>query len=159
MDTSKINIAFVKKISHSLQEQKEIVHNKNSRKNRVKLNLKEYNKTIIIWSLSNYKGKMEYNGIDWQYLSSGKELNNGISYEIILPVLNSENIFENYLPKDKDILKIRLKYIHPEKDGKSRPYINNFISFVYDKEWRLNRAFEHAHNSYEIIAEGEIIIS
>ncbi|WBV61713.1 hypothetical protein PFY12_06210 [Chryseobacterium camelliae] len=63
------------------------------------------------------------------------------------------------MPKENDLLTIRLKYKHPEKRRKSRPYINSFISFVYDKEWRLNKGFEHADNSYETIAEGEIILS
>lgn len=154
-----MKIEFIIKAPDLLIEQKEIIHNKNSRKNKIKLSSEEYLETLITWSLSKYKGKMEYNGIEWQYQSSGRKLSNGISYETILPIINSNNIFENYLLEENDILKIRLKYKYPEKHSKSRPYINNFISFIYDKEWRLNKAFEHAHNSYEIIAEGEIIIS
>lgn len=155
---SKIDFIIKNTDSNRLDEKENIIHNKNSRKNRITLRLREYQKTLVTWSISRYKSKMEYNGIDWQPHSSGKELNNGISYEVILSAINSKNVFENYLPRENDILKVRLEYIHPKKHKKSRPYINNFMSFIYDKKWRLNKGFEHIHNSYEIIAEGEIIM-
>lgn len=161
MNNSESKIVFIIKNTDSSDQsdiKENIIHNKNSRKNRIKLSSEEYQEKLIVWSLRRYISKIEYQGIEWQYISSGKKLNNGIFYEEILLVINSENIFENFSPKENDLLTIRLEYKHPEKHRKSRPYINDFISFVYEQEWRLNKDFEHIHNSYEIIAEGKIII-
>lgn len=65
--------------------------------------------------------------------TSRDHLNNGFSAEKILNLLNSKPLFENYLPKENDFLKIWLEYKHPVIHNKSRPYIGDFISFIYNE--------------------------
>ncbi|MGD1319943.1 hypothetical protein [Chryseobacterium sp. 2R14A] len=109
--------------------------------------------------LSQFQRQMHYDGIEWQYQSSRNKLNNGLLAENILTLLNSEIIFENYLPKENDFLKIWLEYKHAKNHNKSRPYIGDFISFIYNKEWKINNGFDHINFEYEILQEGEIKIS
>ncbi|OCK49740.1 hypothetical protein BA768_07530 [Chryseobacterium sp. CBo1] len=152
------NIEFIIKTQNSKVSQESIVHNKNSRRNKIKLTSAEYNDLIIIWSLSQFQRQMHYDGIEWQYQSSRNKLNNGLLAENILTLLNSEIIFENYLPKENDFLKIWLEYKHTKNHNKSRPYIGDFISFIYNKEWKINNGFDHINFEYEILQEGEIKI-
>ncbi len=54
---------------------------------------------------------------------------------------------------------ILMEYKHPIIRRKPRPLINNFISFIFKKEWVINEGFEHINHSHKEIKEGEIIIS
>ncbi|MEL1196490.1 hypothetical protein AADX85_15605, partial [Staphylococcus epidermidis] len=51
-------------------EDKAIIHNKLSRKNRIKLNKSQYEETKIYWCLLEYVGLKEDDGFDWVYKAS-----------------------------------------------------------------------------------------
>ncbi|SDG26841.1 hypothetical protein [Epilithonimonas hungarica] len=147
------------KFSFKLEEQSqfepEVVHNKNSRKNRIQLTKTEYEEIIIEWRLSKYVKQVEYdiNSCEFFPISPSEELNNGISAESILEFINSNLIFD-YLPQNNDMLKISMKYVHPTIHRKRRPYIGNYISFIYKNKWSINEGFEHIDNIYETVQEG-----
>lgn len=159
MNELKRNIEFIIKKQNSKINQENIIHNKNSRVNKIKLSSAEYNETLILWTLSQFQRKMQYDGIDWQYQSSRNTLNNGLLAETVLSVLNSVIIFANYSPQKNDFLKIWLEYKHPTTHNKSRPYIGDYISFIYNEEWKINNGYDHIDFEYETLQEGEIKIS
>ena len=140
--------------------EKKIIHNKNSRRNKIKLSRDEYQETIIKWSLSEYIQPVEDNPLNSEFfpMPSSKSLNNGLSADSILKLLNSNLVFDFYQPKENDKLNIRMEYKHPEMYRKSRPYIGDFISFIFKIEWEINKGLDHIHNSYKQLSEGEIII-
>lgn len=115
-----------------------VVHNKKSRKNKINLTKTEYEETIIEWMLSKYVKQVEYdiNNCEFFPISPSEELNNGISAESILEFINSNLIFD-YLPQNNDMLKISMEYVHPTINRKRRPYIGNYISFIYKNEWSI----------------------
>lgn len=137
----------------------EIIHNKNARKNRIKLSKAEYEETFMEWTLSKYIKKIEYdiNNSEFFPMSSSRELSNGVSAESVLKAINSDLVFEN-LPEPNDRLSIRMDYLHPTINNKTRPYIGKFISFIYKTEWFIDEGFEHIDNIYETIQEGLLII-
>lgn len=159
MNELKSNIDFIIKTQNSKVNQENIVHYKNSRGNKIKLSSAEYNEAIILWSLSQFQRKIQYDGIDWQYQSSRNTLNNGLLAETVLSVLNSGIIFANSSPQINDFLKIWLEYKYPIIHNKSRPYIGDFISFIYNEEWKINNGYDHIDFEYETLQEGEIKIS
>lgn len=152
-------IEFIIKDGSSLTSHEEIIHNKNSRRYKLKLTTFQYHETRIFWNLSEFKRKMQYDGIDWQYQSSRNTLNNGLLADTVLSVLNSGIIFANYSPQKNDFLKIWLEYKYPIIHNKSRPYIGDFISFIYNEEWKINNGYDHIDFEYETLQEGEIKIS
>ncbi|MDY0932509.1 hypothetical protein [Chryseobacterium sp. CFBP8996] len=159
MNESKINIEFIIKKQNPILKEKDLIHNKNSRKNKLKLTPVEYNEILIFGNLSEFKKKIQYDGIDWQYQSSRNTLNNGLLAETVLSILNSGIIFANYSPQKNDFLKIWLEYKYPIIHNKSRPYIGDFISFIYNEEWKINNGYDHIDFEYETLQEGEIKIS
>ncbi|WP_160136203.1 hypothetical protein [Chryseobacterium sp. c4a] len=152
-------ITFILKKAENIIDNKESIHHKNSKKNKINLSRLQYEKTTILWKLSKFLRKEEDNGIDFQYQSSSSQLNNGLSYESMLSLLNSQSVFENYQPKENDCLAIWMEYKHTEINKKTRPYIGNYISFIYSGTWKLNKGFEHLYNLYETLYEGELQIS
>lgn len=158
MNLSENSIEFsIKNLSFS-NKQENIIHNKNSRKNKLKLINEEYQEKIILWNLSRFEKDRNYDGIEWQYQSSRDQLNNRFSAENILKLLNSKSVLENYLPQENDFLKIWLEYKYPSMHNKSRPYISDYISFLYDYKWKLNKGFDHIDFEYKVLYEGEIKI-
>ncbi len=140
----------------TLTVEKKTTYNKTSRKNKVKLSKEEYEETIIKWDLFEFlHTKDEHFGMPW---SSSKSLNNGLSANSILKYLNSNLVFDFYTPKENDNLMIRMEYKHPETNRKSRPFIGDFISLIFKREWEINKGFEHIDNSYKEIEQGELII-
>ncbi|MPT30315.1 MAG: hypothetical protein E2600_01340 [Chryseobacterium sp.] len=133
----------------------EIIHNKHSRKNRLKLSKNDYEETIIKWSFFKYIKEIDYDLSNFEFVSqsSSQQLNNGLSATSILEIINSDLIFD-YTPLRNDMLQIYMEYIHQTINNKPRPYIGNYISFIYKNEWIINEGFEHIDNVYEIIQEG-----
>ena len=153
----KLNFIVDKKEDTSTE--KKVIHNKNSRRNKIKLSKGDYEQTLIKWVLFKYVGPKEVNPMDSEFFPtpSSKCLNNGLSADSILKLLNSSLVFDFYQPKENDKLNIRMEYKHPEMYRKSRPYIGDFISLIFRKKWEINKGFEHIHNSYIELNEGEII--
>lgn len=155
---SKSNISFIVKKDTSDNKGK-IVHNKNSRRHRAKLDRDQYEETIILWRLSKFMGLEEYNGFDFTYIFSNPQLPNGLAYQPFLTLLNSETVFEDYIPNENDSLKIWLEYVYPEKNKRYRPYLGAYLSFIYTHEWAFTDGLDHIHYEYETLYEGEIKIS
>lgn len=158
MTDSDCSFSFLIKNVNLSNSQDEVIHNKNSRKNKLKLSKVEYEQIKIVWTLSVYTERKKPDGIDWQYKSSSDKLSNGITGSQILKKLNSSNVFEDYTPKENDCLSISLAYLHPVNNNKSRPYIGDYISFIYSDCWNLNSGYDHINNCYEKLMEGEIEI-
>jgi hypothetical protein len=132
-----------------------IIHNKNSRRNKIRLSKDEYQETTIKWTLFEFSHKNdEHFGMPW---SSSKSLNNGLSASSILKYLNSNLVFDFYQLKENDKLNIRMEYIHREMH-KPRPIIDNYLSFVFKEEWKLNKDFETIDYSYRELKNGELVI-
>lgn len=160
MSNSKLKLNFVVEKNEITTTEKKIIHNKNSRRNKIKISKDEYQKTVIKWSLYKYLQPPGDNPLNIEFfpLSSSKSLNNGLSADSILKYLNSNLVFDFYELKENDKLDIRMEYKHPEVYRKSRPFIGNFISFIFKEEWKINEEFEHIHNSYKELNGGKIII-
>ncbi|WP_299229671.1 hypothetical protein [uncultured Psychroserpens sp.] len=160
MSNPELKLNFVVDKNEVTTTEKKIVHNKNSRRNKIKLNRDEYQETVIKWSLSKYLQPVKENPLNTEFfpISSSKSLSNGLSADSILKYLNSNLVFDFYELKENDKLNIRMEYKHPEMYRKSRPYIGNFISFIFKMEWEINKGFDHIHNSYTELNEGKIII-
>lgn len=152
-------ITFILKELENLADDKKLLHHENSRKNKIKLSREQYEEASILWRLSKFLRKEEYNEIDFQYQSSNSQLSNGLSYEFILSLLNSQNVFGNYQSKENDCLTIWMEYKHPEINKRARPYIGNYISFIFSDTWTLSKGFDHMDNEYETLYEGTIKIS
>ncbi|SIS36093.1 hypothetical protein SAMN05421768_10557 [Chryseobacterium joostei] len=158
MANSESRIDFIMKESEASMDDGKAIHNKNTRKNKIKLTKSQYEETFMLWRLSRVLKMEEYNGIDFQHKSSSPQLSNGLSYEPILSLLNSKVIFENYQPKENDSLSIWMEYKYAEMNKKTRPYIGNYISFIYSHEWTLNSGFDHIYSDYETLCDGELKI-
>ncbi|MCL1673987.1 hypothetical protein ACV0BM_011490 [Elizabethkingia meningoseptica] len=158
MNSAISSIEFILNNNISEPEPKVIIHNKRSRKNRIKLNKNQYEETKIHWCLSEYVGLKEDDGFDWVYKACSTELNNGLSAEMFQQIINSNSLFSNYTIKDNDLLTISLEYIHPIKYNKTRPYIGNYLSFIFNKVWKINSGYDHISNMYRVLQEGEIIV-
>ncbi|WP_273005932.1 MULTISPECIES: hypothetical protein [Chryseobacterium] len=158
MANSESRIDFIMKESEASMDDGKAIHNKNTRKNKIKLTKSQYEETFMLWRLSRVLKMEEYNGIDFQHKSSSPQLSNGLSYEPILSLLNSKVIFENYQPKENDSLSIWMEYKYAEMNKKTRPYIGNYISFIYSHEWMLNSGFDHIYSDYETLCDGELKI-
>ena len=154
-----IYLEFVENTENLAEFDEELIHNKNSRKNKLKLTKSEYEEYETIWSLSKYLSENKYDGIDWQYQSSSEVLNNGIDFTQINDALKTTKIFENVTLEQNDLLTIKLEYKYPEINKKTRPFIDNFISLIFDRQWKLNKGFEHIDNIYKEIKNGKIIIN
>ena len=151
-------INFIEQKSQPNYFEETIIHNKNSRKNKLKLTKEAYEETEIIWSLKKYISPKIYDGIDWQYQSSSESLNNGISAIQILEEINTNKTLNDFFIQEKDLLIISMKYIIEERNKKSRPFIGNYISFIFNKNWSINSGFEHIDNNYEDYKNGILLI-
>lgn len=158
MTNIEYNFSFIKTDKLLLDSSAKIIHNKNSRKNRIKLSKLEYEEIEIIWTLFECKEEKVYGEFDFQHQSSRDKLSNGIKASQILQTLNSVNVFQNYTPKQDDYLSIRLDYIHPTKNKNNRPYIGEYISFIFTDCWNLNKGYDRINNCHEILFEGVVLI-
>ncbi|MBM6499243.1 hypothetical protein H9X54_008000 [Flavobacterium macrobrachii] len=140
-------------------ENPEIIHHKNSRKNKKVFNRNEYESKEILWSLQKYIGEEIYNGIDWQYQGSAQELSNGLTALKIVSILNSDYVFDfDYEPNENDLLSIKLDYLKSTLKGKSRPFIGEYISFIFKNgKWEINNGYDHISKVYKNYKEGKII--
>lgn len=160
MSNSELKLNFVVDKNEVTTTEKKIIHNKNSRRNKIKLSRDEYQETVMKWSLFEYLQPVKDNPLNTEFfpLSSSKSLKNGLSADSILKYLNSNLVFDFYELKENDKLNIRMEYKHPEMYRKSRPFVGDFLSFIFKKEWEINEGFDHIHNSYKELNEGKIII-
>ncbi|CAM4190413.1 MULTISPECIES: hypothetical protein [Flavobacterium] len=154
-----IKFITIEPLINSNLEPKPVIHNKNSRRNKIKevWNEKNYETKTIYWRLRKYSGDYIYNGLDWHHQSSAKELNyDELTTENILPILNSKNVFDfDYLPKENDMIWMHLEYTNKQYRFKVRPILWSFISFLYkDNKWTINKGFDHIHYNFEEYKNG-----
>lgn len=144
---------------NNILEDKDIIHYTNSRRNKTKIILsgEEYEEVKIIWQLRKYIGNEIQ---EWGYpRSSSQKLTNGITTEEIVKSLNHKNVFDfEYEPSQNDQLTIELVYVVGNIKGKySRPYIGDYLSFLFDGEmWKINEGYDHLNNKYQEYKEGII---
>ena len=151
-------INFIEENSQPNYFDEKIIHNQNSRRNKVKITKESYEETEIIWRLRKYISHKIYDGIDWQYKSSSEALNNGISAIQLLEKITTDKTLKEFIIKKNDLLIISMRYIIEEKSKKTRPYIGDYISFIFDEKWLINSGFEHIDNNYEDYKKGVILI-
>ncbi len=151
---------FQKEVDNQFVSVSEIIHNKNTRKNKEKIGREEYLKTSLKWDFRKYDGKIIHNSSDCEFfpMSSSKELNNGLSAESITEFNNKNETFEHFEIGKYDQLIIRMNYVYPEMYRKRRPYIGSFISLIFEVEWNINTGFDHIEYHYKDIASGELIV-
>ncbi|KAB1154249.1 hypothetical protein F7018_14865 [Tenacibaculum aiptasiae] len=160
MSNPELKLNFIVDKNESLTIAKKIIHNKNSKRKKLKLNRNEYQETVLKWTLFKYLQPAEDNPLNSEFfpLPPSNSLNNGLSADLILKYLNSNSVFNFYKLKKNDKLNIRMEYKHPEMYRKSRPFIGDYISFIFKIEWEINKGFDHIYNSYKLLNEGIIII-
>ena len=116
--TYSIKFITIEPENNSKLETKSIIHNKKSRRNKIKevWDEENYEDKTILWRLRRYTGDFIYNGIDWQYQSSSKELNyEGLKTTNVFLLLNKENVFDfDYLPKENDMIWMHLEYTNKQ---------------------------------------------
>jgi hypothetical protein len=159
MSNEKFEIEFIAiEPKIDLLEVKPLIHYKNSRRNKTVWDRSKYEEKKVVWSLNKYAGKKVYDGIDWQYQGSSKELNEELTALKFVDKLNAENLFDfQYQPEDNDYLHIRIEYVNEEIKKKSRPYIGAYISFIFKKgKWTINEGYDHIGNDYNDFKEGII---
>ena len=161
MSKSELKLNFIIDENETSTIEKKIVHHKNSRRNKVKLSREEYNKTIIIWYLFEYLHPVEDDPMNIEFfpMPSSESLNNELSAKTIVNYINSNSVFDFYQPKENDKLNIMMEYKHPKIYNKSRPFIGNFISFIFKEEWQVNNGFDHINNCYKDLKKGKLIIN
>jgi len=87
----------------------------------------------------------------------GEKLNETITSDYVLGLLNSnENLFDfEYLPKEKDVLRISQYYEYGYVKGYERPVIDGLISFIYtNNKWTKEKYLIRAN--FSEIASGQI---
>ncbi|WP_430411256.1 hypothetical protein [Kordia sp.] len=160
MLNSELKIIFEIEENETTTIQKKLIHNKNSRRNKIKLRKEDYEETILKWCLFEYIQPVEDNPYDTAFfpLTSSEALNNGLSANSIINYLNSNLVFDFYQPKENDKLTIRMEYKFPKMYRKSRPYIGDFISLLFNTEWKINRNFDDIYASYKEVKHGKLSI-
>lgn len=131
-------------------------HNKNSRKNKAVQDRDEYEKKELIWSLFKYRGEEVHDGVDWRPQGSSQKLNDQLTTVIIVDILNKNKAFDfEYGPAGDDYLSLKFKYVHKEIKNRDRPYIDDYISFLFkDGKWIINKGYDHLKKVYEDFKEG-----
>jgi len=122
------------------EQEKEIIHNKNSRRFKRTFNKDEYLKKKFIWYLFEYVGSVEFSLIGL-ILPPEEKLTEEITSEYLLYELNNNSeLFDfDYLPNEGDSIVVRSEYINKEIKGKKRPHLFEHLSFIYKKEkWEIN---------------------
>ena len=137
-----------------------IGHNKNSRRNKIQYDKIKYFEKQIVWNLKMLDRTFD-DGLDWQYKSPVKKLNENLTSKKIVECLNAKNVFEfNYEPKDTDLLEIRYEYVIPKIKNKERPYIGDYIIFEFkNKKWKINDGFETINNIYRTFKSGGLYVA
>lgn len=156
-----INFVFETEKNDTFIIDNKIIHNKKSRKNKVKFDRNRYKETTIKWYLFKYISPVEFDSFNSEFFPwpSSNSLANGLTVESILLFLNSNFNFGNYKLKKLDKLKIYMDYKHPIIKKKSRPPIDDFISLIFEEKWMINEGFDHIDNNYKELMKGEIIIT
>lgn len=167
METANFHLKFniVKPQEEDLTP-KPIVHLKKSRKHKSEQpktnwnNLsKDYFETKIMWFLQQYKGPKPDDRFDWFPVGSQSQLNDQLTALKIELKLNDQNLFEfDYSPKEMDYLLLNITYKNKESSLK-RPYLNQYISFLYNNEkWTTNKGFDHMNSVFEELHSGIVTI-
>ena len=119
------------------EEDKAVVHNKTSRRFKVKFDRNEYFKKHLVWSLRKYSHT--YNsGIDGRCVTPVHKLTEDLTSDYLQEQLNSNNLFDfDYIPFEGDCLSIRFDYVNQEiKKKEFRPPLWEYIVFIYrDGKW------------------------
>ncbi|MEC4048912.1 hypothetical protein OX284_005700 [Flavobacterium sp. SUN046] len=143
----------------SIDVVKPIIHHKNSRRHKTKIILskEECEETKITWRLRKYIRPKTNDGFDFTPMSASDRLSDEMTTEKIVKFLNDIFVFDfEYEPNENDEIRMEIQYVIENINGKfRRPYINYFVSFLYDGEkWIVNKGFDHIHNHYEEFKEG-----
>jgi hypothetical protein len=117
-----------------------------------------YEQKKIIWILYRYKGIIEDNSIDWQYRASSMQLDELLTAIKIVELLNAKNLFDfEYFPEENDFLMLKREYILKQIKNRSRPYIDNYISFIFKNEkWEVNQGYDHVGIHYQCFKQGTV---
>tara|TARA_B100001059_G_scaffold178085_1_gene178709 strand:- start:355 stop:861 length:507 start_codon:yes stop_codon:yes gene_type:complete len=152
MSERKITFEFITVKSNKEKQDKneKIIHHKNSRKNRVKFRKEKYEEKELIWTLKKKKGERAADGMNWQYQSSADKLNDELTAENIVGIINLGIEFDfEYIPQENDFLVLKFEYTNPELKNKRRPFINYYTSFLYNNgKWNINEGFDHIHYDF-----------
>ncbi len=130
-------------------ETSEIIHNKNSRHWKYKLDKGEYLKKEFLWTIAKYSGRAEI-AMDGMIVGPSDKLSNEVNAEFLLDELNNNlDLFDfDYLPAIGDNIIVRSKYVYPKMKNKPRPELfGEHMSFIFrDKGWEN----DFYHPFYEI---------
>ncbi len=112
-------------------------------------------KSTFWWLMKGEKAKES--DILWQHESSRPELANGISTVQIEHFLNTDYVFNfEYEPRENDFLKLRMVYRFRDFKSKPRPYIGEYVSFLFtDGKWVANKGYDHIFLDFEIFRKGK----
>ena len=154
-----IELITVNPRKDSFDEVKPVIHHKKSRRNKTKILLtkEECEETKITWRLRKYIRPLIYDGLDFTPMSASDRLTDEITTEKIVKFLNDNLFFDfEYEPNENDEIRMEIQYVIENINGKyRRPYINYFVSFLYEGEkWIVNKGFDHIDNHYEEFKEG-----
>lgn len=130
-----------------LNNDKEIKHNKNSRRYKKKLDINEKNE--YVWSLKRFVGETSFHemGEMGRLILPSSDIGNGLTKEFVLKKLNETNCFDfEYLPKEKDGLSIEVK-------GNFHLYLA--FTFI-NKKWTLEIVSDPFNEVVENIAKGKL---
>ncbi|GEM_PF-1965349 len=155
----KFQMTFLPIAKAPVKDDSEVVHNKNSRKNRQQLSRAEYEAVQVMWRLTKFIGPKQVPEMEGFRRGAVNELANGLSSEGLLATLNGLDSFNGYYPEQHDCLYVNLCYIHPVKYKKSRPYIDDYLALVFGQQWEIATGYEALGFLYEPIMGGCIEIN
>ncbi|WP_237276113.1 hypothetical protein [Tenacibaculum ovolyticum] len=112
-----------------------------------------YEDTYFKWTLSSFQEKVNKNRVMGMMIHPQNKISKELTIDSILEALNSGNAFDfNYVPKEKDFIKIEEKYQFIELDNHRRPAIIEYISFKFESgKWIFGRyPIHYRHKEAEI---------
>lgn len=112
-----------------------------------------YLETYFKWTLSSFKKETQKYSVIGRMIYPEKQINKELTIDNILEALNSKNPFDfNYVPKEKDFIKIEEKYKFIELEENKRPSIWEYISFKFENgKWEFGRyPLHYIHQETEI---------
>lgn len=117
----------------------------------------EYLETRLTWDLHHYLGQHELDMVGLFHLPTQK-INEDLTEEFILEELNNhDNLFDfDYLPKDGDILYIRKSYFYADVKHKWRPFLSDYMAFIYTKNIWLADIHDAFSTEIQEFAKGQM---
>ncbi len=126
-------------------------HQHLSKKAKKKQILENYTTTEPIWSLHQYVETVD-SGMMGRIMMPSNSLDKELTKEFVLEQLNKGNCFDfEYVPKEKDWLKIEQRYVEKEIKNHYRP-MTSYLSFIFsDKRWEsgLISVFDDIYEKYD----------